>query len=88
MRKMQLIFVENGIEINDYDLASAAIEQPKADFIGLARSLIADPNIVTKWQNDRLKTVVPCISCNQACIANIQAQKPMSCLMNPLLYRA
>jgi len=42
MRKMQLIFVENGIEINDYDLASAAIEQPKADFIGLARSLIAD----------------------------------------------
>ncbi|OSS42442.1 2,4-dienoyl-CoA reductase [NADPH] [Desulfurella amilsii] len=72
--------------LNDFDLASAAIEQSKADFIGLARALIADPNIITKWQNTQFEAVVPCISCNQACIANIQAQKQMSCLMNPKPY--
>jgi len=74
--------------LNDFDLASTAVEQSKTDFIGLARSLIADPNIVTKWQNGRFEEVVPCIGCNQACIANIQSQKPMSCLMNPLPYQA
>lgn len=74
--------------LNDFVIANAAIEQSKTDFIGLARSLIADPNIVTKWENGQFEAVVPCISCNQACIANIQNQKQMSCLINPLPYQA
>ncbi len=74
--------------LNDFDVASLAIEQEKTDFVGLARSLIADPKIATKWQNGQLRAVVPCLSCNQACISNIQNQKEMSCVVNPNPYSA
>ncbi len=69
--------------LGDFQIASLALEQDKADFIGLARSTIADPDIVSKWENEQFDKVVPCLSCNQGCIANIQAQKQMSCLVNP-----
>ncbi len=72
--------------LNDFDIATLAIEQEKTDFVGLARSLIADPKIATKWQNGQLRSVVPCLNCNQECIANIGAQKQMSCLINPNPY--
>lgn len=74
--------------LNDYELASLAIEESKADFIGLARSLIADPKIAKKWQESEFKEVVPCLACNQACIASIQSQKEISCVMNPKPYQA
>ncbi|MGB9755956.1 MAG: FAD-dependent oxidoreductase [Desulfurella sp.] len=74
--------------LNDYELANYAIEFSKADFIGLARSLIADPKIAKKWQIGEFKDVVPCIACNQACIASIQSQKEASCVINPKPYQA
>lgn len=74
--------------LNDYELTNSAIEHSKADFIGLARSLIADPKIAKKWQSGEFKDVVPCIACNQACIASIQSQKEASCVINPKPYQA
>ncbi|WP_291493824.1 FAD-dependent oxidoreductase [Desulfurella sp.] len=74
--------------LGEFDIANLAIEQYKADFIGLARPLIADPQIINKWENEQFKIVIPCLSCNQGCIANIQAQKQMSCLVNPDPYKA
>ena len=72
--------------LNYYEIANDVIKSGKADFIGIARGLIADPHLIEKWQEKRFEDVVPCIACNQACIAGIQSQKQLSCLMEPVVY--
>jgi len=72
--------------LNYYDVANDVIKSGKADFIGIARGLIADPHLIEKWQKKRFDDIVPCIACNQACIANIQSKKEVSCLINPCVY--
>ena len=72
--------------LNDYEMAENILIQNKADFIGIARGLIGDPHLIEKWENKRFEDVIPCIACNQACIAGIQSQKQLSCLMNPVVY--
>jgi len=72
--------------LNYYETANDVIKSGKADFIGIARGLIADPHLIEKWQKKRFDDIVPCIACNQACIAGIQSQKQLSCLVNPLVY--
>ncbi len=72
--------------LNDYEMAEDILNQHKADFIGIARGLIGDPHLVEKWEKKDFEDVIPCIACNQACIAGIQSQKQLSCLMNPVVY--
>ncbi|MFK5880594.1 MAG: NAD(P)/FAD-dependent oxidoreductase [Sulfurospirillum sp.] len=72
--------------LNDYEIAENILNQHKADFIGIARGLIGDPHLVEKWEKKDFEDVIPCIACNQACIAGIQSQKQLTCLMNPVVY--
>jgi pyruvate/2-oxoglutarate dehydrogenase complex dihydrolipoamide dehydrogenase (E3) component len=43
------------------------LEEGKADFIGLARPLIADPYLPRKVKEDRVEDIVPCIRDNEGC---------------------
>ncbi|MDN5331394.1 MAG: hypothetical protein PWP45_619 [Tepidanaerobacteraceae bacterium] len=54
-----------------------------ADFIGIARGLIADPDCIGKLKDGREDEVKYCVHCNQACIAYILNGSSVSCLMNP-----
>ena len=48
-------------------LAEKILEEGKADFIGLGRSLLADPYLPNKVKEGRLKEIRPCIYCNLGC---------------------
>ena len=43
------------------------LAEGKADFIGLARPLLADPHMPNKIKEGRLEDVCPCIYCNLGC---------------------
>jgi thioredoxin reductase len=48
-------------------LAEKILREGKADFIGLARSLLADPQLPNKVREGRLEEICPCIYCNLGC---------------------
>lgn len=54
-----------------------------ADFIGIARGLIGDPDCVAKLKKGNGNDIRYCIHCNQACIAYILKGLPVSCMINP-----
>lgn len=54
-----------------------------ADFIGIARGLIGDPECIAKYKEGRADDINYCIHCNQACIAYILKGLPVSCMINP-----
>lgn len=63
--------------------AERILREGDADLIGMARQLIADPELPNKVREGRLGEVRPCIACNDACIAQIVQQKPIRCVSNP-----
>jgi 2,4-dienoyl-CoA reductase (NADPH2) len=75
--------------INDPILAETILSEGKADLIGMARALLADPEFPNKAREGRIDEIVPCIACS-CCLAEILAaykdwQKPVStfCVVNP-----
>lgn len=54
-----------------------------ADFIGIARGLIGDPDCISKLKHGNKDDIRYCIHCNQACIAYILKGLPISCMINP-----
>lgn len=45
-------------------LAQEILSSGKADLIGMARALLADPDLPRKWREDREDQVIRCIYCN------------------------
>ncbi len=75
--------------INDPILAETILSEGKADLIGMARALLADPEFPNKAREGRIDEIVPCIACSY-CLAEILAaykdwEKPVStfCVVNP-----
>lgn len=63
--------------------AEAVLAAGDADFVGIGRGLIADPEWVDKLAAGRRDDIRPCIRCNQMCIGNVFAGVPLSCAVNP-----
>ena len=70
--------------INQPQLASRILSEGKADMIGIARALIADPEFVNKVAAGRADDIRACVGCNQACVGHRLAHFPVSCIQNPL----
>jgi len=68
--------------INDPLLAEQILRDGRADLIGFARSLIADPELPNKARSGRLDEIRYCIACNQGCFHPLSEQKPQTCLVN------
>jgi mycofactocin system FadH/OYE family oxidoreductase 2 len=68
---------------NRIELAEEVLAAGDADLVGMARAHIADPFLVTKAREGRLDAIRPCIACNQGCIAMVELNQPITCLMNP-----
>jgi thioredoxin reductase len=66
----------------DPELAETVLREGKADFIGMARGLLAEPEWVRKVQEGREEELRLCTSCNQ-CIACIFMGLPVRCAINP-----
>jgi NADH:flavin oxidoreductases, Old Yellow Enzyme family len=68
--------------INTSKLAEKILREGKADFIGMARPLLADPELPNKAMSGDSETIRPCIGCNQGCLDNVFRLKPVTCLVN------
>jgi 2,4-dienoyl-CoA reductase-like NADH-dependent reductase (Old Yellow Enzyme family) len=72
-------------KLGDPLLAEAVLKQGKADFIAMARPLLADPCLVNKTREGRRKEIRSCIYCNN-CVGSGSYQG-WSCTVNPSVMR-
>ena len=68
--------------INSVELADSILQAGKADFIGMARQLLADPDLPVKPLLASSTPVRPCIGCNQGCLDAAFRMQPVTCLVN------
>jgi len=68
--------------INDPILAEEILRENKADFVAMARALLADPELPNKAAKGDLDDIRKCIACLQGCFDRLQAGLPISCTQN------
>ncbi len=74
--------------ITSPSLAESILKEGKADLVGLARPLLADPHFPKKAEEGRANEIRPCIRCNQGCLKKgIFAGKSLMCSVNIALGR-
>jgi 2,4-dienoyl-CoA reductase-like NADH-dependent reductase (Old Yellow Enzyme family)/pyruvate/2-oxoglutarate dehydrogenase complex dihydrolipoamide dehydrogenase (E3) component len=73
--------------VNDPSFAESILRSGKADFVGMARASLADPQFLNKAKEGRLDDIQYCIGCNQGCIGSVFNGMHLRCLVNPLIGR-
>lgn len=74
--------------IQSPEQAEQILEEGRADFIGLARSQLADPYFVKKAKEGKSEDIVPCIRCMIGCNdKGLLADTVIHCAVNPTLYK-
>ncbi len=66
------------------ELAEKILQDGKADFIGLGRSLLADPEWPNKVRDHQEENIITCIACGDGCQRRTNQNKYVSCALNPL----
>ena len=56
--------------INDPFVAEQILSDGKADFVGMGRALLADPELPNKAREGRIDEIIPCIACS-TCLSEI-----------------
>lgn len=87
IKKLVNIPVITTTRINNPILAEELLKENKADLIGMARALIADPYLPRKAQEGRLSDIQSCVACHQGCYDRLFVNQPVSCMVNPLAGR-
>jgi 2,4-dienoyl-CoA reductase (NADPH2) len=82
IKKVVTIPVITNVRINDPRDAEQILATGKADFIGMARPLIADPDLPTKAREGRIEEIRFCTACCR-CYDDIFSDRFMSCSVNP-----
>jgi len=70
----------------DPQLGEKILQEGKADFIGMTRQLLADPELPNKLASGRLEDIAPCTACN-TCNEVIWIPEPVICQVNAALGR-
>ena len=67
------------------DAMEAALAEGKADLIGMARQMVADPDFILKLAEDRADDIRPCIRCNRCFEVGMDGVAPRTnrCSVNP-----
>ncbi|MGI5898732.1 MAG: FAD-dependent oxidoreductase [Christensenellales bacterium] len=65
------------------ELAEEILQKDMADFIGLGRPMLADPDFVKKTMEGQADDIVRCIACNQGCVGRMFKGLGNSCIFNP-----
>ena len=69
--------------IRPLQMAEEMLADGEADLIGMARQLITDPETPNKVKAGRADLVRRCISCNEACLFQVNQEKGVRCIQNP-----
>ncbi len=64
------------------ELAEQILAEGKADLIGMARPLIADPHLPEKAQHGHPEDIIPCLRCLD-CLTGMQGGCNFACAVNP-----
>ena len=72
--------------LDDPELAEQVLEEKRADFIGIGRGLIADPDWPQKVADGRMKEIRRCLACNDCRVA-IHTPRAIRCAVNPVAGR-
>ncbi|MEE4352801.1 MAG: FAD-dependent oxidoreductase [Desulfatiglans sp.] len=59
------------------------VDDGLADLVALGRPLIADPDLIDKWQKGMDNDVMYCGYCLQGCLHRMKSGEPLGCNMNP-----
>ncbi|MBW1963557.1 MAG: FAD-dependent oxidoreductase, partial [Deltaproteobacteria bacterium] len=59
------------------------LDQDLCDLVALGRPLIADPDLIKKWQNGRDEEIIYCGYCLQGCLHRMKSGEPLGCNLNP-----
>lgn len=70
-------------KLGDPELAERVLQEGKADFIALARPLLADPDWAKKVKEARPEDICPCIGDHEGCHKKLYEGKFWSCTVNP-----
>jgi 2,4-dienoyl-CoA reductase-like NADH-dependent reductase (Old Yellow Enzyme family)/thioredoxin reductase len=54
-----------------------------ADLIAIGRPLIADPGLIEKWRQGKVKEALLCAYCLQGCLHRVKSGQPLGCNLNP-----
>ena len=65
------------------EVAEKVLQEGKADFVALGRTLLADPEWPNKVKEGRLDDIIPCLGGHEGCIKRTMASKHVSCAVNP-----
>ncbi|MBN1850030.1 MAG: FAD-dependent oxidoreductase [Deltaproteobacteria bacterium] len=65
------------------DRVQEILEKGLADMIALGRPLIADPDLIEKWQKEADEEVLHCGYCLQGCLHRVKSGQPLGCNFNP-----
>jgi NADPH-dependent 2,4-dienoyl-CoA reductase/sulfur reductase-like enzyme len=82
LRHSKLTFTTSVVNL---DNAEFILENDMADFVGMFRPFLADPDIVSKYSRNRADDVNPCIRCEWH--GRFFTHLPMSCAVNPFCGR-
>lgn len=84
MKEAVKIPVSANVRINDPILAEKILKEGKADFIDMARALIADPDLPIKAKKSQVEDILMCTGCS-SCWDTIAKGEPLICSINPLV---
>ena len=91
IKKVVSIPVIVGGKIGDPVLANQILEEGKADFISMARPLLADPQLPNKAREGKFGEIIYCLWCNNCWDMiwreNFKKRGIRSCTVNPVLMR-
>lgn len=68
-------------------LCEKVVKENIADFVGIGRTLLADPEWPNKVKKGQLDLVNKCVACNQGCIDRLFKQQDVWCTVNPVTSR-
>jgi 2,4-dienoyl-CoA reductase-like NADH-dependent reductase (Old Yellow Enzyme family)/thioredoxin reductase len=69
------------------DKIDAVLDQNLADLVALGRPLVADPDLIEKWQDKKFDEVRYCGYCLQGCLHRLKSGQPLGCNLNPAIGR-
>ena len=79
---MPVIFVGRINSRKDVDLL---LNEYHADYIGLGRALVADPDFAGKYLHKVKGNVRPCLACSEGCLGGVKSGMGLGCVVNPIV---
>ncbi len=74
-------------QVNEFEDIEKIFNDEYADYIALGRSLIADPDFVGKYLEDKNESYRPCSACLTGCLGRVKIGQGLQCEINPLVGR-